>query len=1009
MIRIKVSRERLCLVIGIVLVILGYLPLILPIFDPRLVFAYGDFTALAGPDSGGRRFNMTYYAFNQYTGESGAVTYRAFGVEWISILSNIFKITDSQIQSILLIISLVIGIVGLFKLVKLFNGSLNCPIYIVALIYYYFSLWAVERIGHFWIFLGYAVFTALLYLGFKYMKDGTVTHLLLYGVIAGTYGLIPHLFIYMFILSIYLFISGIAIKKVKYSLIFLISSLIYLVILNSYSLLPLLLSQGLEYPVPISVDMLMYLSRHGELIRLFSMSNNWWPQVPPEAIFNNLPFLISSIFLFIIIVLPIIKINRIKYLYEFRILIISIIFILMIFFVAQGVNNPIIYKLLMITDKNFLNLFVAPFREWGRIGILIPPVVITMLIIYTKCFNNKIFLSLIFIIVVINVVFSPSWLYLYNVYSPVNIPQEYYNIAEEVGSSKVLWINPTDASLVLGTWRCTWNPDKAVSDVLTKQSVGSTYSDKFLLMTMLESKEAPCNLLKFLGIRYIIYRTDILGYKTFLVNYSKTCYETIYRGYLTVLRANSSNPPVFEGYPLFLVTGSSDVSLYNSFYYYEYAPVVSRPFLVNSSAPLYIISTESNPLTELSLLKIATERLGIVVAPADYTTRYNPYVAWSFAYTSNPCCGGWTPVASQYGIDVWQTDLGFGVVVTSATGARLVIPINLDEGGWYKLYVRVLESPVGGAVGLDVDNYTWRLSTRGEVSRFGWKNLGLVHLEKGRHTVTLINLDGFNAVNLILLVNNTIFIKTEKEVEEFLQRSRLVYVFEAESMNYINASVVASPSSSNGAELKLRADGAAWQDFYIYRPGVYYVEVKASGNLDVLLDERELFVISDKYGNTSLYGVPVRLERGLHRILLRPYGNVSRIDVLWIRPIEFDVRSVPPVKVRYRQISPVRWEVIVNSTSPLLLVFRQGYDPNWKAEIYRNGKLVGETKAVPVAEVMNGFIINQTGYLHIYILYSAQRYLELGIVIYFTTIIITILLIIINKINLLRLFSKRYY
>ena len=60
-----------------------------------------------------------------------------------------------------------------------------------------------------------------------------------------------------------------------------------------------------------------------------------------------------------------------------------------------------------------------------------------------------------------------------------------------------------------------------------------------------------------------------------------------------------------------------------------------------------------------------------------------------------------------------------------------------------------------------------------------------------------------------------------------------------------------------------------------------------------------------------------------------------------------------------------------------MLSFAESYDPLWEARIYKNGKLVGKVRSIPVYSVINGFWINETGDLEIVIRYTPQDLLRI--------------------------------
>jgi hypothetical protein len=85
-------------------------------------------------------------------------------------------------------------------------------------------------------------------------------------------------------------------------------------------------------------------------------------------------------------------------------------------------------------------------------------------------------------------------------------------------------------------------------------------------------------------------------------------------------------------------------------------------------------------------------------------------------------------------------------------------------------------------------------------------------------------------------------------------------------------------------------------------------------------------------------------------------------------------------KTEVKQITPVEWNVNVNTSKPFVLIFTEPYDKLWRA--YVNGK---EVKPFPFMDLVNGFQINETGALNIRLYYTLQDYYNLGCTISITT------------------------
>ncbi|MGQ9507469.1 MAG: hypothetical protein ACUVTB_06410 [Candidatus Bathycorpusculaceae bacterium] len=93
-------------------------------------------------------------------------------------------------------------------------------------------------------------------------------------------------------------------------------------------------------------------------------------------------------------------------------------------------------------------------------------------------------------------------------------------------------------------------------------------------------------------------------------------------------------------------------------------------------------------------------------------------------------------------------------------------------------------------------------------------------------------------------------------------------------------------------------------------------------------------------------------------------------------------------KVDFLRVNPTLWRIKANRTEPFILSFAESFDSQWKAKVYRNGKLLETVNSTPLYGVFNGFWINQTGELDIVIEYEPQRWFFYGSIISLSTFLI---------------------
>ena len=677
--------EILVLMIVFSVVLYSYKHLLYPIADNKLEFAYGDFTTLFGFNSGKTRKNITFYSWNNRKGIPSIDTSRAFLLEGISILSDYFLITDSQIQSLIILVSLTLGILGIYILTKIFlkNFLQRMLLFYTLTLFYFLNLWCTERIGHLWIWTCYAVLPMFLSLGilFTVNRSRRWAFLILYSLIFSFYGVLPHSFIYMLIIHIFIGLYHVIRERgITTFLITLITPIIIYILLNSPIIL-LMFVENNSYPVVISYDILKLLSRNGEILNFFTFSNNWWPCLPIETIFKNTVFRISSLLIFIyMFALIIIFWKKLTIDHKFFVMF-SLIFIGLIAFIAQGTNNSLLDLILNFLITHRMLEIVAPLREWARISILAPILMLIILVTIYSVLKQKLDITISVILITlihINLFFSPSLAYLNEIFTPTYVPPEYYTLANEVSDlHKTLWIYPSEARFVNGRWMYKWNPTKAISNII-EYTIGSTFPDNNELIQLMKRINAPNNILKTMNIGYVVFRTDIEGARGFKANYSQLLCEE--RGFITICKGDYLlNTLHVNSFPIFMA--DFDAKRLYSVAFISSIPVVTlgkNVFDIKHDMCKHMILSERF-LDNIGSLIINTPH-AIKINPYLYVYRYNPEKFWSRGSTSDPLHGEWHPYIETIGLDNWQTDYGFGLVFTnSVSSLQEHVVVNKDD------------------------------------------------------------------------------------------------------------------------------------------------------------------------------------------------------------------------------------------------------------------------------------------------------------------------------------------
>jgi hypothetical protein len=173
------------------------------------------------------------------------------------------------------------------------------------------------------------------------------------------------------------------------------------------------------------------------------------------------------------------------------------------------------------------------------------------------------------------------------------------------------------------------------------------------------------------------------------------------------------------------------------------------------------------------------------IEPYTYTHRYDPSKVWSRASTLDSLHGEFHPVLEdQLGIENWDFDYGKGIVMTKEAGAKISIPIKIDNTTDYDIYLRYLNNQRGGELKVYLDNKTiGKIETGNRISNsFVWDSIiSKVNITGGSHNLTLENVFGFNAVNMFAILPSSESTKLFENAYSLANKTRNIYLLDAQS------------------------------------------------------------------------------------------------------------------------------------------------------------------------------------------------------------------------------------
>lgn len=296
--------------------------------------------------------------------------------------------------------------------------------------------------------------------------------------------------------------------------------------------------------------------------------------------------------------------------------------------------------------------------------------------------------------------------------------------------------------------------------------------------------------------------------------------------------------------------------------------------------------------------------------------------------------------------------------------------VKVGDSGRYRMYVRTLDSPLGGNMTLTVDGTTHIIETRSDDTTMSWTFLGTLDLAAGEHGVTVRNIDGTNAVNIISLIGEDEYAERLSHYSSQLEDKALVYVLKvpAESVSIaLNDDPFLGPTDQYLVAKK---------EIEVHRAGHYRIYANSSTSSSLYIDG----VLNGEMDGADRY-LSVDLGTGRHRIALFSTGPsyVAGEIIMFSANAGSDIASLDgfsevgeqTMDVTRKGTSTYYLDVAVGRST--LLVFSHAFDSGWTLTS-------GSTSiySVPVNTAENGFMIGIDGNASLIITYSPDRLYVLG-------------------------------
>jgi hypothetical protein len=387
-----------------------------------------------------------------------------------------------------------------------------------------------------------------------------------------------------------------------------------------------------------------------------------------------------------------------------------------------------------------------------------------------------------------------------------------------------------------------------------------------------------------------------------------------------------------------------------------------------------------------------------VLKPFDATYHHSPDEMWSRAATTDPTHGEFHRYLKEFGVDSRDFDYGKGVVLTWSQGARLDIPLSIQNADNYNIYLRYFENDRAGSINLYLDGSLLReINTRGPSDKFVSRNIANLDLTKGEHVLTLENVIGANGINILAVVPRDEANRVTNDVYSLANEVSINnYLLEAESSfdyrindNGVEVSRKYGTDASNGEVLTLNGPYKVSTNLDILKSSTYNVAIRARTCdlctfLTVQIGEHFYQVpTNSSAGQLQWMNFATFIEQGQKRLTVSSNGTID-LDVMIINsnegsmsvPLEhlFSTSDKPPAQIlEYKKVSPTKHIARISATSPFVLSFAESYDPLWYAHIDEY-----VVDSFPLYSFTNGFYITRTGEYLLTIEYQPQSWFYSG-------------------------------
>jgi hypothetical protein len=829
---ITLFTDHLYLVLLIPLIFIIY-----PLLGPGVVM-FGDFP-LQETSLYSQKFLSTWI---DYGSHHGFETLSRYPIITLGAILSSLNISPDVISKFLVVLGFFTASFSFyFSFILFFRDKLSnhVTLYRIAAVigslFYAYNVWSFHRIHHWYLWFGYATLPLFIISLIYAFKNPTkwwyvFATVMIWSLASST----PHMVIFYALfyigISIYFIFSNIRNKQALPKLGITITSIILLYLLvNLYWMYPYYLyslssGQGSLLPsILVTEELTMILSRDSIFLNVIRLIQDWWQpriiDVNPDQTSFLYPFWLFASFVPPIVAFSalLLRKNR-KYVLLFTAMgIVGIVLTL-------GTNGPYNFYSILLFEAPLLPSLQYSFRDPDKWAFMIALAYSFLLSMITfeilrkvKGLKHSNILAGSFLALIL----GSFLLYSYPTYSstaqkvldPIVIPTEYGKLnryLKNIDTERIFFIFQDYAPTVWNKQREFYGFDQRVSDKPNTMAyqylpVSENYHE-YIADAILSNKSNKINNLIFpLGTSYIIYSNDevnknVTKLKELSLSRDFTHIKDI--GFIKIFKADK-NTNVRELHipkqQIVLVGGLDLFSLFNSLpsfnsinsslIFLDQNLNRNQKYQSVNSADYVALARNFDDL----ILSLLDEKY--IINTFDLTNHGDPSKVWSKDSAMDIIHGEFHAFLKNLGIENWDFDYGRGLVMTDASGANLSVPVQIEnqnnnntlQGNGVDLFVRYLKNQKGGQMKIYLDNKLInQVDTFDKIAnRFVWEKIGSVNLTKGKHTLTLENTAGLNAVNVFAIIPTDQLNGLRSDIGHLLAgKTRVMYPMEAESSFY---------------------------------------------------------------------------------------------------------------------------------------------------------------------------------------------------------------------------------